>query len=149
MSNGISIQDILAIIAPTKKADITGTGAALLSQGQFNAVASNTAILSDAGFHKLRVNCILANFFGKVDPNSILAIAVNAGAVPINVVSVTTGTLRGHSITLTTSPTGIIYVSPDASGVVLVDITLNAAKIGTLVDLQHRNFCRGASIDIA
>ena len=42
MSNGITINEFAARVAPQKTIDITGTGSALQTQGQFNAIGAST-----------------------------------------------------------------------------------------------------------
>lgn len=149
MSNGITINEFAARVAPQKTIDITGTGSALQTQGQFNAIGASTEVVKPDAGHTVVISCDLANEQGKVDPKSMLEIAINAGAVAIDGISVGIGTLLGHSATLLTSPTALIHVAPNASGRVVCTIALHAAKTGTIVGLKHRQYSANATITVA
>lgn len=141
-----SLKDIMNLVVPPRVAlcTIEGDTAANLAlgarQSQFKQVADATAIFTDDGSNNARVQCIVTTPMGKIDPNAIVEVIVDADATAIDGVTGTIGTVLGHTLTLATSTKGVIYVRPSAAGVVDLLINLNAGEQGVKITLKNRGY---------
>lgn len=152
-----SLKDIMNLVVPPRVAlcTIEGDTAANLAlgarQSQFKQVADATAIFTDDGANNARVQCIVTTPMGKIDPNAIVEVIVDAGVTAIDAVPpAAVGTILGHTLTLLTSTTGVIYVRPSAAGAIDLTINLNAGQAGVKITLKNRGYISTTgTLDIA
>jgi hypothetical protein len=143
-----SLKDIMNLIVPPRIAlcTIEGDTAANLALGarqpQFKQVADATAIFTDDGSHTARVQCVVTTPTGKIDPNALVEVIVDAVTEAIDEVTIndSLGTIVGHTLTLLTSTKGVVYVRPSAAGIVDLDVVLHGAENGVKITLKNRGY---------
>lgn len=149
-----SLKDIMNLIVPPRIAlcTIEGDTAANLALGarqpQFKQVADATAIFTDDGSHTARVQCVVTTPMGKIDPNAVVEVIVDAVSEAIDAVTINNslGTIIGHTLTLLTSTKGVVYVRPDSVGVIDLDVVLHGAENGVKITLKNRGFATTTGI---
>lgn len=150
------LKDTMNLIVPPRVALCTienDTAANLVrgaQQSQFRQVADATPIFTDDGGNNARVQCIVTTPMGRIDPDALVEVIVDADATAIDDVTGTIGTVVGHTLTVTTSTSGVIYVRPSAAGVIDLLINLNAGEQGVKITLKNRGYISTTgTLDIA